>query len=965
MSMMSGNDLNLTATVDANVTGYERHIEQAIRATQKYEASLASANRSAMLLQKSLDDEATAALARQHNALTKTGRAWFMFGAVTAAALGAAAYQAMKWESAWAGVTKTTSGSAEQMAHLEDQLRSLTLVLPSSHEEIAAVAEAAGQLGVRREDIAAFTKTMIDLGQTTNLSADDAATAIAQFMNVMGTVPAMVDHIGNTLVALGNKGASTEAEIMGMAQRVVGAGKLIGASESDILALSSAMANLGIQAQLGGGAVQRVLLIMYTAMKQGGDQAAAFAQLAGVSSKKFATAWETDPIRAFDLLVQGMGHVKDSGGDLVSKLDELGIKGTQNLSVMLRLAGSGDMLTQSLRQSSTAWEKNNALLIEAEKRYGTTEAKVALARNELRDSAIDIGNLMLPAIAGLIGVVSDLGRAWQDLPGPLRDLIVVLAITTAAVSIFGGGLMMAIPKIAAFKVAVSALEAGALKTAGTRLIGLGRVLTGPWGLALAGGVVALGYFAAKHGEASRKVEELRATLDQQTGAITDNTREWMKKKLFEDGTLDAANRLGLNLSTVTDAALGDTAAIAALNGEYDGLISKMPMVAAMVDGKKFTGVDTSSAPYLDLENVRNTLNDTNGTLAESRRQVDLFALADRAASDAQQGTTEAWQDGAAAANDLTGEVQTLGAELKDLSSDYLDNRGAARQVRSSMREIRDGIKQYIKDNGDLKGAFVHGTKSGDDFAGMLDGLAGDLQNQIDTTERVTGSQKAVQRVYDLSRERLMAVAHQIGMTRQEAKDYVDQTLQTPAIVMTHFLAPGLSDAQSRLLDYVGSLNNVPAEIHTRIFQEMQSVPSAPTTPGPKSAPKPKKARADGGFSFGTGRTVAREPQIAPGGADIRWAEPSTGWEAYISGKPGMEDRNRNVWAEAGRRLGVGNDRGSQGSRTTVIVERTVERLAGAVSVRIGDQEFRGYVDGVARQTYRAESDYENAMGGPK
>ena len=41
--------------------------------------------------------------------------------------------------------------------------------IPSSAEEIAAVAEAAGQLGIQTDSILGFTKTIIDLSNATNL----------------------------------------------------------------------------------------------------------------------------------------------------------------------------------------------------------------------------------------------------------------------------------------------------------------------------------------------------------------------------------------------------------------------------------------------------------------------------------------------------------------------------------------------------------------------------------------------------------------------------------------------------------------------------------------------------------------------------------------------------------------------------------------------------------------------------
>ncbi|WGX98721.1 hypothetical protein [Nocardioides sp. L-11A] len=62
--------------------------------------------------------------------------------------------------------------------------------------------------------------------------------------------------------------------------------------------------------------------------------------------------------------------------------------------------------------------------------------------------------------------------------------------------------------------------------------------------------------------------------------------------------------------------------------------------------------------------------------------------------------------------------------------------------------------------------------------------------------------------------------------------------------------------------------------------------------------------AGGGFGA-DGRYYPRVSQIVRGGANILWGEEETGWEAYISGKPSQRRRNLDIWAEAGRRLGLG------------------------------------------------------------
>lgn len=352
-------------------------------------------------------------------------------GAATTAALAVTGKAAMDWESQFAGVEKTVDGTATQMAALEGELRELAKSMPATHEEIAATAEAAGQLGVAREDISAFTKTMIDLGETTNLTADEAATSIAQLTNVMGTAPEDVDRLGSALVALGNDGASTEAEIVQMAQRIAGAGAQIGMAESDILALANAASSMGIEVEAGGSSISTVLMNMGKAAKQGGAQLEGLADVAGMSATEFARAFEEDPARAFASFTQGLDRIKQSGGDVFTTLDELGFKDVRVVRSLLSMASAGDLLTDSLDLGAAAWEENTALTDEAAKRYETTASKVAVAWNQIKDAAIEAGGVLLPIIAEGAEGVGALADGFGDLPGPIQTGMVALAALTA------------------------------------------------------------------------------------------------------------------------------------------------------------------------------------------------------------------------------------------------------------------------------------------------------------------------------------------------------------------------------------------------------------------------------------------------------------------------------------------------------------------------------------------------------
>ena len=385
-------------------------------------------------------------------------------GAGLTAAAGASAKAAMDWESAFTGVKKTVDDTTEGYAQLEDELRGLATTLPTTHQEVAAVAEAAGQLGVAREDIVGFTKTMIDLGESTNLTADEAATQIAQISNVMGTMEREgaegAARFGGALVALGNDGASTEADILAMAQRIAGAGATVGATEADVLALSNTLASMGVKAELGGGVTTRVILKMRTAVDEGGQSLESFAKVAGVSADEFGKKFKDAPVEAMDLVAKGIYRVNDAGGNVTETLKSMGIKGTEETQVMLALANSGDLLADSLKLGAEAWDENtasNALAEEANKRYATSASQVKVAWNQIKDAAIDAGGAILPVVADIMGGVADMVGAFQDLPDPAKGALGVLAGLGGVALTAGGGLMMLAPKVVETKDALARL----------------------------------------------------------------------------------------------------------------------------------------------------------------------------------------------------------------------------------------------------------------------------------------------------------------------------------------------------------------------------------------------------------------------------------------------------------------------------------------------------------------------------
>lgn len=403
---------------------------------------------------------------KNEQAMNTAGSAFMKGGAVAVAGAGLAVKAAMDWESAWAGVMKTNDGTAQQTQALEEDLRALTGILPATHTEIAAVAEAAGQLGVGIDDVAGFSEVMLNLGETTNLSADEAATALARFSNIMGTSFDDADKLGSTIVALGNNFATTEAEIVGMSMRIAGVGRQMGMTEADVFALATAMSSVGVEAEAGGTAISMVMKKIDSSVREGGESLTGWAEAAGVSAQEFATAWSEDPAQAMVLLTENLGAVGEAGGDINAILADLGVKGIREADTILRLAGASGTLSDALAESASAWDENTALADEAAVRYETTEAKISMAWNQIKDAAITAGGAILPVIAGIAESIGGVAEWFADLPEPVMGALTALSGVAGVTALAGGAFLVLAPRVMDTVRAVQDLRVAAPKTAG-------------------------------------------------------------------------------------------------------------------------------------------------------------------------------------------------------------------------------------------------------------------------------------------------------------------------------------------------------------------------------------------------------------------------------------------------------------------------------------------------------------------
>lgn len=362
--------------------------------------------------------------------LDKTGNSLIAFGAAPAAALTLATKVAIDFESAFAGIRKTVDASEGEFKQLEKNIRGIAKEAPVSVVELSKIGEMAGQLGVRGVDnLTRFIDTVSKIAVSTNLTSEEAATSFARIANIMQEPIENIDRMASTVVDLGNNFATTESEIVEFANRIAGAGKIAGLTTADIFGIGAAMSSVGVQAEAGGTAVQKVLLDMNSAAIQGGESLEIFAKTSGLTAKEFQTLWGENATEAFVAFVAGLGKEGDNAMQILS---DLGLEDQRLIRSFLSLANAGDLVFDTMSTASDAFRENTALVEEANKRYATTESQLKIFRNNLEDIGITLGSVLLPALNDLLTNLKPMIESFQSFSEANPKLLVsVLALGTA------------------------------------------------------------------------------------------------------------------------------------------------------------------------------------------------------------------------------------------------------------------------------------------------------------------------------------------------------------------------------------------------------------------------------------------------------------------------------------------------------------------------------------------------------
>ena len=561
-----------------------------------------------------------------------------------AAGLTYAAREAVKFESAMAGVRKVVDGTPEQIEQLGEQVKKLAVEFGMMPEQMAEIVAAGGQLGIAADKLDEFARVTATMATAFGMTAEEAGNAAATIANVFQLPIGEVEKLGDAINVLGNNTAAREKDIVAAMARIGGTAKQFGLAADEAAALADAFIALGKPPEVAATAINAMLQKLQTAQSQGKDFQAALEGI-GTSADEMAANIAANPQQALtEFLHKLEGLDKQSRALMLSQLF-----GTEYSDDIALLVGSLGEYEKALGLVNDQSQIQGAMQKEAAAALNTTEGQINKAKAAVSNMAGELGNALLPILKITASTVETVATAISDFTKDfpvLSKLAIYFAAARVAMEAYSAvvrlGGAAALKSLVSQKAAVDALTvsygkaglaakeygisaaAGAAQTRGVSGLASGlSAVASRWGL--------IGTLAVTAGEALgsfiqdlyEHIPGLRGIFDEiarpiamieslvTTGSL-DKYHEFFKtdaeiKRELAESNKKATEAAEKAAAAKKKAAEEEVAAVKALQAEYRASAAEQAALERSMATLRADGRETSdfySELAIKLENVR-------------------------------------------------------------------------------------------------------------------------------------------------------------------------------------------------------------------------------------------------------------------------------------------------------------------------------------------------------------------------
>lgn len=730
----------------------ERNVRSATEASAAATAASAEASKKATIASR-LQSEAAQDLANRTA----------IVGAALVAAAGVAVKFFADFDEGMSGVAATGDDARQNIDGLRTAAIEAGADTKYSATEAAGAIEELSKAGVTAKDVlAGGLKGSLDLAAAGGLGVAEAAEYAAIAMTQFKLKGSDVGHVADLLAAGAGK-AMGDVSDLGQALKQGGlVASATGLSIEETTAALAAFASAGMLGSDAGTSLKTMLQRLSAPM---GDAEKLMDSL-GISAYDASGQWVG--------LEQLAGQLTRALGDMTPAQRNAAMSvmfGADAVRAANILYSQG---ADGIREWTTAVDDQGYASQVAAVRMDNLKGDLETLSGSIETVFIQAGSGANDTLREMVQGAGALIDAIGEVPGPILEVLTVL---TGAGGLTALGIAGLVKLVGGFNNAKKAAEGLNISAKGASIAVAG--------ISAAVSVATVGVMAWANAQAETKqrVEALKDSLDATTGAVTESTRQVIAAQLvetpdwwtfdFSGSAAEGAQKLGIEVETVTNAILGQKDAMAALERYYGPQEQAFGDIRVEAERLGLTTGDYNNA----VTALRRGLQGNSKDLEDARRKHKLMGEATGETSDETERAAKSAELFATNLEDQAKAADAAWKSLKGLADGVLGLRDAERGYEAAL----DAVDEALKANG--KTLDVR-TEKGRANQAVLDDIAASGWKWIDQMRTQGATDEELQKKMGRTRKEFVEQAKRMGMSEKAAKKLADQLGLIPSNIKT-------------------------------------------------------------------------------------------------------------------------------------------------------------------------------------
>ena len=617
----------MVAAAAKDLAATEKVASKAI-ATAEREA--AAAGREVVVAQKAIETQAKATA----DAQVATGKRLMTAGGALAAAFIVTEKATSSFDTAMSGVKSVANATPKEMDSLADAALRAGKATAFGATQAADAEEELVKAGVSVQDtLGGALSGTLSLAAAGNLDLAKSATIAANEMNTFNLEGKDVGHVADVMAAGANKSAADVGELAdGMSQGGLVAHQM-GMSIEDTTATLSAFADEGLHGADAGTSMKTMLERLASPTGAAADQMKAL----GIETY--------DASGNFVGIVKMAGQLHDKLGPLTQQQRNLALQTIFGSDAIRAATVLYDQGATGMQGYVDSVNDSGAASRMADAQLNNLSGDLRQLKGSLDVALIQTGSGANSVLRDMTQGVTKTVNAFASLPKPVQEAAAAVAGAGGSTLLLVGGATTAIGKIGTFRKGLAEAEATAEGFKGG-VAKAANFMTGPWGLAITGGLALAGLFASKMGSAKVQVADFTQAIKDDGNALGSNVTAAVNSDLASRKLFDSYSKLGVGMDTVTAAATGNADAMKTVQEATAKAIGSAGVNNSAALIKNLNVIEATAAGLHDQQHAQ--LQATAATKQAAAAGTDEASVQARLAQSAKEAATGAMQRTAAA-----------------------------------------------------------------------------------------------------------------------------------------------------------------------------------------------------------------------------------------------------------------------------------------------------------------------------